>query len=132
MSRQHRSFDPGAVALYLQDGGAAAAMDAGEGFWRDVGEGRIDLDRGWLAMASEMTGDMGHWELHPEGEELLVLLSGALDLVLETPQGEERVRLDADSPAFLMPRGTWHRIEVREPGRMLFVTYGRGTRHKPL
>jgi len=34
--------------------------------------------------------------------------------------------------AFVVPRGRWHRIEVIEPGDMVFVTEGDGTEHKPL
>jgi hypothetical protein len=26
----------------------------------------------------------------------------------------------------------WHRVEVRNAGRMLFITYGEGTQHRAL
>ena len=126
------SFDPTGTALYLEDGGTAIALPLDEGFWRDLTEGRIDVDAGWLTMVMPMSGDMGHWEMHPQGEELLVRQSGAYEVVLETPEGERRVRLDRATPAFVMPRGTWHRFVVLQPGEVLFVTYGRGTQHKAL
>ena len=50
---------------------------------------------------------------------------------MEVGPGERRVAL-ASGQACLVPRGVWHRVVVREPGRLLFVTYGEGTQHRPL
>ena len=131
MSRRPESFDPGATALYLEDGGRATQLPLDDGFWQDLMEGRIEVDRGWLTMVLPMSEDTGHWEMHPEGEELLVAQSGAFEVVMETADGEASVRLDRKTPAFVMPRGTWHRFVVEKPGDILFVTYGRGTRQRP-
>jgi len=131
MAKQDDSFDPAATALYLEDGGRAQALPLDSDFWRDLQEGRIAVDNGWLTMVLPMSGDTAHWEMHPEGEELLLAQSGAFIVVMETPQGERRVRLDRKTPAYVMPRGTWHRFEVEQPGDILFATYGRGTQHKP-
>jgi hypothetical protein len=38
---------------------------------------------GRLVTVFEMAEDWTTWEMHPEGEELLVLLSGAMTLVLD-------------------------------------------------
>ena len=131
MAGSDDSFDPAANALYLEDGGRAQTLPLDENFWRDLQEGRFDVDHGWLTMVLPMSDDTPHWEMHPEGEELLLAQSGAFTAVMESPDGERRVRLDRATPAFVMPRGTWHRFEVERPGEILFATYGRGTRHKP-
>lgn len=131
MAGNDDSFDPATTALYLEDGGRAQALPLDENFWRDLTEGTIAVDNGWLTMVLPMSGDTPHWEMHPEGEELLYAQSGIFVVVMETPEGEKRVRLDRKTPAFVMPRGTWHRFEVEQPGDILFATYGRGTRHKP-
>ncbi len=131
-SQAPRSFDPLTTALYLEDGGRAQALPLDADFWPALADGRIDVDRGWLTMVAPMRADMAHWEMHPEGEELLLARSGAFEIVMESGEGEHRVRLDRDAPAFVMPRGTWHRFVVLEPGEVLFVTYGRGTQHRPL
>ena len=34
--------------------------------------------------------------------------------------------------AIVVPRGVWHRAAVRKRGRLLFLTFGEGTQHKPL
>ncbi len=68
--------------------------------------------------------------MHPAGDELLVLLSGAIDVVLETDAGNRVVEL-TEGTSCLVPRGTWHR-QIRTPGRELAITYGKGTQHRPL
>ena len=130
-ARTAAAFDPEAQALVLQDGGASAAHVMDAAFWSDLVADRIDANHGWLVTVHAMTESPGHWEVHPEGDELLLLQSGAVDLVLETGDGERMVPLRPESPAFVMPAGTWHRIEVVAPATLLFATYGRGTQHRP-
>jgi mannose-6-phosphate isomerase-like protein (cupin superfamily) len=67
--------------------------------------------------------------MHPHGEEVLLMLSGAISMVFDQPGGETRVPLEAGK-ACVVPRGTWHRAIVHTPGRMLGITYGRGTEHR--
>jgi quercetin dioxygenase-like cupin family protein len=64
--------------------------------------------------------------MHPEGDELLYLCSGAIDLVLQDQTGERTLELRAGS-AFIVPPGVWHRLLLREPGVLLAVTRGKGT-----
>jgi len=70
------------------------------------------------------------WERHPAGEELVVLLSGRVDLVQEIDGSEHVVEL-RPGQAVINPRGVWHRSIVHEPGDALFVTPGMGTEHRP-
>lgn len=132
MTEDDTGFDPSVTALYLEDGGRAQALPLDADFWRELTEGRIAVDHGWLTMVLPMSGDTPHWEMHPQGEELLLAQSGSFVVIMEGQGGERRVRLDHKTPAFVMPRGTWHRFEVEAPGNILFATYGRGTVHKPL
>ena len=69
------------------------------------------------------------WEIHPEGDELLYLLTGTLDVVLDEPAGERGFELRSGQ-ACVVPRGTWHRLVLREPSDLLFITPARGTRHR--
>lgn len=65
-----------------------------------------------------------HGERHPDGDELLYLIEGAVDVELEEPEG---IRTIAMTPghAFVVPQAVWHRIIVRRPCRLLFATPGR-------
>lgn len=124
------AFDPSSTYVHLADGGDADAIAVTDSFWPELISGERDYP-GRLVMAIDMAEDWPQWERHPNGEELLVLLSGALTLDLEAPDGTAyEVAMEAGR-AFLVPRGHWHKARVGTPGRMLFVTYGNGTDHRP-
>lgn len=122
------AFDPKTTFVDLAPSGARA-IPVTEGFWPDLISGRLKL-KGRLVSAYEMH-DFPHWERHPAGEELIVVLSGAIDFILEEPGGERVVSV-AKGQAFLIPTNVWHRGVVRSPGEALFVTEGEGTEHKPI
>jgi quercetin dioxygenase-like cupin family protein len=70
------------------------------------------------------------WERHPAGDELVVLLSGRVDLVQEL-DGQQRVITLTPGMAVINPPGVWHTADVHEPGQALFITAGRGTETRP-
>lgn len=91
---------------------------------------RFDGFRGHAMVAVHaFDADWGNWERHPHGDEIVVLLSGAADMVLRRDAGEEVVPLREPESCVVIPRNTWHTARVREPARMLFVTPGEGTEH---
>jgi mannose-6-phosphate isomerase-like protein (cupin superfamily) len=59
-------------------------------------------------------------EVHPHADEVLLVVSGALDVVLEEGGAERTVPLEAGQAA-IVPRGTWHRLLMRRPGRLVFI-----------
>lgn len=77
--------------------------------------------------------DWPTWEVHPKGDEFVVLLSGDVDMVLASENGDETLRLSEPGAFVIVPRGIWHTAKVRETATMLFVTPGEGTdnRAKP-
>ena len=82
--------------------------------------------------AAVMSSDPPHGgEMHPDGDELLYLVSGRVDVVLEEDGGEERVELEPGQ-AFVVPRGVWHRVALREPSHILYLTPGPGGQYRPL
>jgi len=70
------------------------------------------------------------WERHPAGEELVVLLSGRVDLIQEFDGAEHVIALHPGR-AVINPPGVWHTAVVHEPGSALFVTPGEGTEVRP-
>jgi mannose-6-phosphate isomerase-like protein (cupin superfamily) len=95
-----------------------------ERFAADGAEGRLVC-----VLAQDATWDS--WERHPAGEEVVVLLSGRVDLVQEIDGTEHVVELQPGQ-AVINPAGVWHTARVHEPGVALFITPGRGTEAKPL
>ena len=74
-------------------------------------------------------------ELHPDGDELLYLVSGAIEVILddgdEETIGTETSIVLRGGDAFIVPRGVWHQINVIEPAYFVHVTPGPngGARH---
>src|SRR5262249_59496751 len=68
---------------------------------------------GWTMGAAMMSHDPPHrGEMHPDGDELLYLVSGRVDVVLEDDGREARVGLEPGQ-AFVVPRRVWHRVTLR-------------------
>ncbi|MBI2737422.1 MAG: cupin domain-containing protein [Rhodospirillales bacterium] len=116
--------------IHLRPDESALAMEGGAKFWAGIAE-RRDLDRGRLMGSTDQSKDWDHWERHPAGDEVLTLLSGEMVIVLETPAGEQRATI-RPGETFIVPKGLWHRGIVTAPGRLMFVTPGAGTEHKPV
>ena len=90
---------------------------------------RID---GFTVGAPRLTGDAPHdGEVHPDGDELLYVVGGAVTVRLELPDGDRTVDLGAGD-AVVVPKGIWHRITLRQPGRLIHVTPGPNGDHRPL
>jgi len=122
---------------FLEDGGAVPLVPT-EGLWQELMSGQprspgatlVANGNGWLVALYAMDRDTPAWEMHPAGDELLVMLSGEMDVVFERAGGEASTPVRAGETC-LVPRGTWHRQVVRRAGRYLGMTYGRGTEHRP-
>ena len=125
------AFDLLESHLLLKDGGAVERIDLDASFWPDVTAGRRPLS-GRLVGASRLSGDLDHWEMHTEGDEVLLRQSGDFDVVIEECGGRRVVELRASTATCLVPRGAWHTIRVREPGVLIFATAGQGTQRRPV
>jgi mannose-6-phosphate isomerase-like protein (cupin superfamily) len=123
------AFDLAGTYVQLDDGPAAVAVDVDDDFWEKI-ESRPALHGGRLVGTFHNGADWGVWEMHPAGDEVVCLLSGAIDVILEEETGERTVALQAGATC-IVPRGVWHTANVRTPGDSLHITRGTGTRHRP-
>jgi hypothetical protein len=118
--------------LHVQAGDGIARIDAPDSFWGELASGAFpQLEQGRLMSASRFSSPWQSWERHPAGEELVMLLSGAVELVLEAPEGRRRVPLAAVGEFALIPAGIWHTATTATPSTLLFLTPGAGTEHRP-
>ncbi|MEM7219320.1 MAG: cupin domain-containing protein [Pseudomonadota bacterium] len=69
------------------------------------------------------------WEMHPDGDETLTLVSGRIDVVLDRPDASEVVELRPGQSA-IVPAGVWHRQIVLAESALLFMTPGDTTQHR--
>jgi uncharacterized cupin superfamily protein len=90
-----------------------------------------DGDEGRLVCVSPQEATWDTWERHPAGDEVVVLLSGRVDVIQEV-EGTQRVVGLRAGEAMVNPRNVWHTTLVHEPGEALFITPGTGTEHRPL
>lgn len=124
------TFTLDSTYIHLGPDDSARAMEGGDSFWAGIAE-RRDLDQGRLMGTTGQSADWDHWERHPAGDEILTLLSGEMELVLEAAGREQRAVLKPGQ-TFIVPRGVWHRGIVKKPGQLMFLTPGAGTEHRPV
>ena len=128
MTTTTKGFDLATTYLALADGPEAKPIEVGPDFWQTIAT-RTDLGGRLVAIFAYDT-DWTSWEVHPDGDEIVVLLSGAVDLVLDLPGGERTVEL-RDRAAAVVPSGVWHTANVFGPSEALHITRGAGTAHRP-
>jgi len=79
MAIDDSAFDLTGTYIQLDDGPDARPIPVGNDFWEKLGQ-RTDLRGGRLVMVGHQSADWPNWEMHPAGEEILYLISGALNL----------------------------------------------------
>jgi mannose-6-phosphate isomerase-like protein (cupin superfamily) len=126
------SLDPSATYVHLAADGQATSVAGGDAFW-SLPPGDIDqrFGHGWLIVEYECSRDWPTWEMHPQGDEFVYLLSGAAEMVLEI-DGQHQLIVLQSRGAVVVPRGVWHTARVHAPSRLLFATLGAGTQHRPV
>lgn len=117
--------------LLLSANGEAKQLAGGDAFW-GLPETEIDsYGRDWLVAEFEFTTDWPNWEMHPEADELVYVLTGEATILLEQAHGVEPIHVRA--PGLVrVPRGVWHTAKVHSPARFLHMTMGAGTELRPV
>lgn len=80
-----------------------------------------------LVSAHSFSADWPTWEIHPRGDELVMLITGRAELLLRQADGDRSVILEQPGQFALVPKGPWHTARIAEPTQMLFITPGEGT-----
>lgn len=94
---------------------------------------RFDNFRGHQLVSSlHFARDWLTWEIHPNGDEVVMLLSGAARMVLDEPAGHRVVELSKAGDYVIVPRATWHTAKIAVPTAMLFITPGEATQNRDL
>ena len=121
-------FNLASTFVHLKDGGDAEVVKLTPAFWRS---GKHTHDRlvGVFEFRSAEDLHPSLQEMHPEADELLFLVSGAIDLIVEESDGERIVSVHTGEAA-IVPRGMWHRLVMREPGKLLFINSRTGMRSR--
>lgn len=111
---------------------SATGVDVTATIWEEL-DRRFDHFKGHLLVARfDFEADWPSWEIHPAGDELVVLLSGSADMVLDRDGKHEVASLTQPGSFVIVPKGVWHTGRTSTPTTMLFVTPGEGTANKPI
>jgi len=121
MQTQH-PFALAAKILALHRDGTTSAIEVRPGI-------PPSLD-GWNVGVASMHAPPPHaGEMHPEGDEFIYLISGAISVVLE--EHPQRIEDMQPGECFIVPRGIWHRLLIRTPCQLLFITPGPRNEYRP-
>src|SRR5690606_17951714 len=88
MGGRPSTFDPARTYAFLEDEGGAVVLPGGAEFWSALAAGppfppdvgRVVSGSGWLAALYALDVDGAAWERHPNGAELLLMVTGEMDL----------------------------------------------------
>jgi mannose-6-phosphate isomerase-like protein (cupin superfamily) len=96
-------------------------------------DGLSDADDVFLIGMSDFSDDASvhadQWEIHPAGDEILCVLEGRL-LATVDQDGAVEDAVIGPGEALIVPKRSWHRLQVLEPGRLLFFTPTAGLSHR--
>jgi hypothetical protein len=99
-----QTFDLSATFVHLRDGGGAESVNVTPAFWS--GDAGKSYDRLVGAFDFRSSADLhsSMQEMHPAADEVLYVVSGAIDVVLEEGGTEQTLTL-----------------VMRQPGRLVFI-----------
>jgi quercetin dioxygenase-like cupin family protein len=124
------AFDLEKTYLFIDGVGGLASQAVGPAFWAEISEN--PNAGGTMISASEGAGDWDRWEMHPEGAEVLVILEGEPCIWLQHAGGRLEAISARAGATIIVPKGAWHRAECDHHYKILYITYGPGTTHRPV
>jgi quercetin dioxygenase-like cupin family protein len=129
-----RSFPLAEIPVHL---GLGATVIPQEHFTRDVAwyqqyaeRNAGDGTEGRLVSMHTFKEPWDSWEMHPNGQELVVCTEGEITLYQEIDGRVGKVVLTAGQ-AVINPPGAWHTADVSRESTALFITAGLGTEIRP-
>ena len=94
---------------------------------RHASDGR----EGRLVSQHSFTESWDSWEMHPYGDEVVIVTAGSMVLTQEWPGGRRGTTALAAGDYAINPPGVWHIADVDAACTAIFITAGEGTQHRP-
>jgi mannose-6-phosphate isomerase-like protein (cupin superfamily) len=69
-------------------------------------------------------------ERHPDGDEVLYLVSGRVRIVFFDSDDPDIDVMPGDG--LIVPKGVWHRVDILEPSQIVYLTPGPNNEYRPL
>lgn len=116
-------------ALVLDAQQQIHALSAGPDLYPQLAAQFGTFDGAVLLTEYSFSENWGCFEVHPAGDEVLYLLSGRCELLLERDGQLQRIPFHTPGQVQVIPKGCWHSADI-SPGetcRILFFTPGAGS-----
>jgi oxalate decarboxylase/phosphoglucose isomerase-like protein (cupin superfamily) len=119
--------------LRLRPDSSIEKLPADATFWPRLMSGQLgNFQHEYLVTSYNCNGDWASWEMHPNGDEIVCLLTGRVDFILESADGQHStMELSQPGSFAFVPRGTWHTAKNAGNATLLFITAGEDTQHRP-
>jgi len=126
-------FNIESTYLRLRPNASVETLRADAAFWQRLSSGQLGtFHNEYLVTSHRFHGDWPTWEMHPNGDEIVCLLSGAASFLLEFEERTQTIELKAAGSYVVVPKGVWHTAKGASAACMLFITAGEGTLHRPV
>jgi mannose-6-phosphate isomerase-like protein (cupin superfamily) len=101
---------------WYEDYGARTASDGAEGR---------------LVSQSTFTTSWDSWEMHPDGDEVVICTAGQMTLHQIFADGRTASVTIGPGEYAINPPGCWHTADIDSPASAVFITCGQGTDMRP-
>ena len=128
------TFDLSRFPVHLGLGATVEQLRAFDGtpdWYQRYGDAHApDGSEGRLVSLHTFDAPWDSWEVHPNGDELVLCVAGRITLHQEVDGGVRTATLETGE-AIVNPPGVWHTADVDAPATALFITAGMGTEVRP-
>ena len=90
-----------------------------------------DGAEGRLVNLIRFTESWSDWEVHPNGAEVVLCVSGSMTLHQELADGTKRSVTIGPGEYVVNDPGVWHTADIENEATALFITAGEGTEGRP-
>jgi len=116
-------FDPSVFAIGLSHDFHAELV-------ADRPDPQIPIDGATFGVATMSENSPHGGEMHPDGDEVLYLVSGKVRVVFLDSDDED---IDVNpGDGLVVPKGAWHRVDILEPSQIVYLTPGPNNEYRPL
>ena len=116
------TFDPAAFSVGLD-------RDLLASFVPDRPDPPVPVSGATFGVATMAENSPHVGEMHPDGDEVLFLISGRINVVFpDDPVGDIEV---VPGGGLVVPKGMWHRVDILEPSQIVYLTPGPNNKFRP-
>ena len=125
----HEPIDLTQTYTLLHASGEVEQVKGGERFWEAPRPIKDRIGQHWLLYESYYRRDWNEWVMHPACDELIYLLSGSMNIVLDLGNNENIIKLNSNDLATI-PRSIWHTVKIHSPCHVLNISRELDTKHR--